>query len=91
MNRERTRQLLPVMQAFADGDQVQFENVSKDWVDDPDPSFASTAHWRIKPKEPREFWLNMDDINGSRPEIIQSTDNFVPGAGYIKVRIEVIE
>ena len=66
MNRERARELLPIIQAFAEGKKVQHR--SRDlsmsaWIgiDDNAPFDYSEEEleWRIKP-EPFECWLEVD-------------------------------
>ena len=58
MNRERARELLPVMQAFADGAEIQFRSrVEKSkWSDSTYPNWDAGFKYRIKPK-PQEFWM----------------------------------
>ena len=63
MNRERARELLPIIQAFAEGEALQFRlNQGSAWLDLPDNELvtmtfpADDYEYRIKP-EPREFWL----------------------------------
>ena len=62
MNRERARELLPIIQAFAEGKDVQFRNpvgmVGSDWIDDDEMSHFEIYEYRIKP-EPREFWIQI--------------------------------
>lgn len=56
MNRERVKELLPVMQAFAEGKTIQHRTADDHWVDFRDPNFTSKAsEYRIKP-EPQKFW-----------------------------------
>ena len=74
MNRERAKELLPIIQAFADGKTIQFrDDISSydnlmplsefsDWQtipDEPDLKFHDGRQYRIKP-EPREFWIIRD-------------------------------
>lgn len=59
MTRERAKDLLPVIQAYADGKDIQFRYNDGLWVDhqsefNPDPS--PIVQYRVKP-EPREFWI----------------------------------
>jgi len=58
MNRERAKELLPIIQAFAEGKTVQFQQIGMTgWMDDGDDvSFEISGEYRIKP-EPREFYL----------------------------------
>ena len=68
MNREETKQAISVMQAYVDGDEIEWR--SKDFpkwetVDTSHPSFPAwewvTVEYRTKPK-PREFWLRLEVI-----------------------------
>jgi len=89
MNRERAKELLPIIQAFAEGKDIQWRNTTgEEWQSTTgNLSFFDNWCYRIKP-EPREFWIhkrfsiayNEEDI-GPNPE---DDDQF------IKVR-EVIE
>ena len=57
MTRERARELLPVIQAFAEGKQIQFEcggrfeDLTINHID-----LTEHRQYRIKP-EPREWWI----------------------------------
>lgn len=68
MTRQLAQELLPVIQAWADGQKIQVKaNMpSGEWQDyipesgDGDPMFGSVYWvWRIKPKQPKptEFWI----------------------------------
>ena len=88
MNRERAKELLPIIQAFAEGKAVQSrwlasqEQISNEWLDVEALGNIGAREYRIKP-EPREFWLDPDDN-----EIwVQAAQ---PHAAAIKVR-EVLE
>ncbi len=70
MTREHIKQMLPYIQAFADGKTIQkhFHYADDDeWVDDPNPDFNPTNYlWRIKPepkyrpfKSKEECWAEM--------------------------------
>ena len=60
MNRDRAKELLPVIQAFAEGKVVQYKQANTDWIDcreaDFGMGFLRDTEYRIKPK-PRERWL----------------------------------
>ena len=61
MNRERAKELLPIIQAFADGEDVQSDRIGERYVwRDRDEFVGTGLHWRIKPK-PREWWMDPDD------------------------------
>ena len=103
MNRDRAKELLPIIEAFANGDGVEYRPVGcgdKPWraLDDywnmTETSMSRAHHdYRIKPKA-REFWLCWEDEgsnDSSRfpiPEYVEtSVDHW---NNYIKVR-EVLE
>ena len=69
MTREEVKEMLPVLQAFADGKTIESRCIKGDkslWYDDEDPSFDNDFEYRIKP-EPRyrpfmdakECWAEM--------------------------------
>ena len=79
MNRDRARELLPIIQAFADGEEIQARRDSEsDWRVMPEIAFPDEFEYRIKPK-PREWWLCWDDENENEsfrypfPEYKEST------------------
>ena len=54
MNREQAKALLPTIQAFADGKDVDFNTLESGWKTISDPIFLGddSDRWRIKPSEP---------------------------------------
>ena len=63
MNKENASQFLPLVQALADGKQIQVSRKDKShWMNSDEPTFSSEYLWRIKP-EPREFFLYRDDTS----------------------------
>lgn len=67
MNRQETKELLPVIQAFAEGKTVQFKNSFEDWIDCDNIMFNwPPKDYRIKPepkyrpfKDAEECWQEM--------------------------------
>lgn len=60
MDAQRAKELLPIIQAFADGKQIQFKSVCKnkwEWKDVEDPQWFDRNEYRVKP-EPKEVWVN---------------------------------
>ena len=56
MDRERAKELLPIIQAFAEGKVVQRQITPTVWIDDLNPAFEyDNSRWRIKP-EKRAGW-----------------------------------
>lgn len=56
MTRDEAKKLLPIIQAFAEGKEVQYFTGSG-WETTSIPSFDLVVQWRIKP-EPKEIWVN---------------------------------
>lgn len=67
MNRQEAKELLPVIQAFAEGKTVQFKNSFEDWIDCDNIMFNwPPKDYRIKPepkyrpfKDAEECWQEM--------------------------------
>ena len=92
MNRERAKELLPIIQAFAEGKEIEASAKSNGkaggWVNVKTGSIfeeqfpANTMDYRIKP-EPREFWLNIspDGIGfSSYEEAKRKADEYIASA-----------
>ena len=64
MNRNRAKELLPIITAFANGEEIQCRNQNSSesrmvFVENEFPRFEIEYYeFRIKPK-PREFWINI--------------------------------
>lgn len=66
MNREEVKNLLPVMQAFAEGKEIQSKAFTGNWIDVTNPDWDMTRCYRIKPapkyrpfKDAEECWAEM--------------------------------
>lgn len=69
MNRNQAKQLLPIIQAYAEGKAIESRCIKGDtslWYDDKDPSFDDDFEYRIKPepkyrpfKDAKECWQEM--------------------------------
>ena len=69
MTREEVKEMLPVLQAFAEGKTIESRCIKGDkslWYDDEDPSFDNDLEYRIKPeinyrpfKNAEECWQEM--------------------------------
>lgn len=69
MNRNQAKQLLPIIQAYAEGKAIESRCIKGDtslWYDDKDPSFDDDFEYRIKPepkfrpfKDAEECWTEM--------------------------------
>ena len=69
MTREEVKEMLPVLQAFAEGKTIESRCIKGDkslWYDDEDPSFDNDFEYRIKPKpkyrpfkDAEECWQEM--------------------------------
>lgn len=69
MDRNQSKKLLPIIQAYAEGKTIQSRCIKGDtslWYDDEDPSFDDDFEYRIKPepkyrplKDAKECWQEM--------------------------------
>ena len=69
MTREEAKQILPIIQAFAEGKAIESRCIKGDkslWYDDEDPSFDNDLEYRLKPepkylpfKNAEECWQEM--------------------------------
>lgn len=69
MDRNQSKKLLPIIQAYAEGKTIQSRCIKGDtslWYDDEDPSFDDDFEYRIKPepkyrpfKDAKECWAEM--------------------------------
>ena len=69
MNRNQAKELLPIIQAYAEGKAIESRCIKGDkslWYDDEDPSFEDDLEYRIKPeptyrpfKDAEECWQEM--------------------------------
>lgn len=63
MNREQAKDLLPIIQAFAEGKTIEFRNKSfKEWTEIENPSFDPTiTNYRIKPEPKYRPFANAEE------------------------------
>ena len=69
MNRKEAKELLPIIQAFAEGKEIESRCIKGDkslWYDDEDPNFDNYLEYRIKPqtnyrqfRDAKECWQEM--------------------------------
>ena len=67
MTREEAKQLLPIIQAFAEGKAIESRCIKGDkslWYDDEDPSFDNDFEYRIKTEKLvfNAFWHNKKSV-----------------------------
>ena len=68
MNRERAKELLPIIEAFAEGKEIEMQGNSIGWEDGGEQlSFDTELEYRIKP-QPREFWV-CGSYDGQNPYV----------------------
>lgn len=73
MNRNQAKELLPIIQAYAEGKAIESRCIKGDtslWYDDKDPSFDDDFEYRIKPepkyrpfKDAEECWAEMQKLH----------------------------
>lgn len=63
MDRKQAKELLPIIQAFAEGKTIEFRNKSfKEWAEINNPSFDPTiTNYRIKPEPKCHPFLNAEE------------------------------
>ena len=50
MTREEAKELLPIIQAFAEGKAIQFKTKYVDWIETDCPTWVKQSQYRIKPE-----------------------------------------
>ena len=64
MTRKEAKQLLPIIQAFAEGKAIESRCIKGDkslWYDDEDPSFDNDLEYRIKPEQKYRPFANVEE------------------------------
>ncbi len=92
MTRDRARELLPVIQAWANGEDIQVKTISqnredfRDYKEDSPNFTADTWEWRVKPK-PREWRIRLSD-NHAFPSLVdwEESRSYDPHDTLIHVR-----
>ena len=96
MNASNAKDYLPLVQALADGKQIQMKHPSGEWLDAESVSGVYAAsYYRIKPEppKPREYWISREPICSTHPysfSVFERPPNDILPYPVIHVR-EVIE
>ena len=61
MTRDDVKKLLPIIQAFAEGKNIQYKEDIDRWVDIKNPSFKSFVEYRIKPELKYRAFKNQEE------------------------------
>lgn len=61
MTREETKELLPIMQAYVDGKQIQWKHISGMWMDTTEPLWDNKTSYRVKPETKYRPFKNTDE------------------------------
>ena len=64
MNRKKAKELMPIIQAFAEGKAIESRCIKGDtslWYDDEDPSFDNDLEYRIKPEQKYRPFKNEEE------------------------------
>lgn len=64
MDRNQAKDLLPIIQAFAEGKAIESRYIKGDkslWYDDEDPSFDNDLEYRIKPEQKYRPFANAEE------------------------------
>ncbi len=91
MNRPKVRALIPIMQAYADGAQIEKYNIDE-WIECSTPEFRSANEYRIKP-EPEEIWVNkqLNEISNSYSSKQMAEDYQSPECTYEYIAKRFVE
>lgn len=61
MTREEAKELLPIMQAYVDGKQIQWKHISGMWMDTTEPLWNNKTSYRVKPETKYRPFKNTDE------------------------------
>ena len=61
MTREEAKQLLPIIQAYAEGKTIQYFDKDLNWQDFDDHSFSGCISYRIKPESKYRLFETKDE------------------------------
>ena len=61
MTREENKKLLPIMQAYIEGKNIQYKNSRGEWVDTDYPIWAEQTEYRIKPEQKYRPFKNREE------------------------------
>lgn len=97
MTRKRIKEILPIIQAYAEGKDIQYRlpGSTESWktfIEDKCTSPFNHDHWeyRIKP-EPREFWVVVDGFNGRALAVFDNPDTITNTITNTHRTIKVVE
>ena len=62
MNRKQSKELLPIIQAFAEGKTVEYQNAHREWIEVKNPAFSEHyTEYRIKPESKYRPFANANE------------------------------
>lgn len=61
MTREEAKELLPIIQAYVDGKQIQWKHISGMWMDTTEPLWDNKTSYRVKPETKYRPFKNTDE------------------------------
>lgn len=92
MTRDEAKQLLPIIEAYANGEEVQYKDLNDDWYTRDDLRFAGNPNrYRIKPK-PHVIYVNMyAGVDCFAHTTREEAEFNISGGGVTKKFIEVMD
>ena len=92
MNREYWKRLLPIIQAFADGKEIEIETSINKWIIKKDPNFGCDAlTYRIKPEPKIVPFTFEDDLVGKvvigKSQLFKEIKSIINGQGENNVKV----
>jgi hypothetical protein len=88
MTRETAKKLLPVIEAYANGEIIEYGSAGFNrWTEVEFATFDEKFDYRIKPK-PLELWLNVypNRVTGVHPSQESAYQNCLPGGRTVHMR-----
>lgn len=77
MNRERAKKLLPIIEAFADGKEIEcYSELGDRWLDISEPAWQDTVKYRIKP-DPQYRPFNCGELQRIVGKVVKYIDGSV--------------
>ena len=85
MNRERMKQLLPIMKAFAEGAVIEcrIEGSGSRWSETVSPTWRYDTEYRVKPAPPSVMWV-IYNKDGSSCFYLDAEDKFKRDWEYVQ-------
>ena len=90
MDRERAKELLPIIEAYANGKDIEIREGLNNWIATDSADWKNYIQYRIKP-EPKEWWLCWESFQSAHEKMAYPCDLYSESdvnhwGNYAKVR-----